>query len=123
LETIGVGNTTVTETISGTVTTFTTEVDVTQTNVITTNFAGGDGPNNWYNTAKPPCVCVDEMSCIAVVRLADKALQCYSCTIAASTIEVFYWQTRMILSVIKFCNVADIWPSRSYQQHRHVVCV
>lgn len=52
---IGTGATTETETISGSLTTFVTEVDDIQTYTITENAAAADG-NFWYGTATPPCV-------------------------------------------------------------------
>jgi hypothetical protein len=53
--TVGTGATTETETISGSLTTFVTEVDDIQTYTITGNDAAADG-NYWYGTATPPCV-------------------------------------------------------------------
>ncbi|KAL7899846.1 hypothetical protein HDV63DRAFT_403074 [Trichoderma sp. SZMC 28014] len=72
--TIGTGVTTFTETItSGSTTTtsvVTTVVNTVATATVTGNFIDGQ-TNVWYGSASSPC--------------------CYSCTIAASTVEVFYW--------------------------------
>ncbi|KAL6696873.1 hypothetical protein J3F84DRAFT_310521 [Trichoderma pleuroticola] len=68
--TIGTGVTTFTE-VTGTITeVVTTVVNTVETATVTDNFILPQG-NVWYGTAEPPC--------------------CYSCTIAASTVEVFYW--------------------------------
>ncbi|KAK1248901.1 hypothetical protein MKX08_007121 [Trichoderma sp. CBMAI-0020] len=72
--TIGTGITTFTETVtSGSTTTtsvVTTVVNTVDTETVTGNFIDAQ-TNVWYGSASSPC--------------------CYSCTIAASTVEVFYW--------------------------------
>ncbi|KAL6890400.1 hypothetical protein GGI43DRAFT_387603 [Trichoderma evansii] len=72
--TIGTGITTFTETLTSgsTVTTsvVTTVVNTVETATVTGNFIDAQ-TNVWYGSASSPC--------------------CYSCTIAASTVEVFYW--------------------------------
>ncbi|UKZ50323.1 hypothetical protein TrVGV298_004581 [Trichoderma virens] len=68
--TIGTGVTTFTEVTGTTTEVVTTVVNTVETATVTENFILPQG-NVWYGTAEPPC--------------------CYSCTIAASTVEVFYW--------------------------------
>ncbi|PTB46827.1 hypothetical protein M441DRAFT_85805 [Trichoderma asperellum CBS 433.97] len=68
--TIGTGVTTFTETLSSTTTVVTTVLDLTSVITNTGNFIEPD-TNLWYGSATSPC--------------------CYSCTIQASTVEVFYW--------------------------------
>ncbi|KAL7792572.1 hypothetical protein V8C37DRAFT_416234 [Trichoderma ceciliae] len=68
--TIGTGVTTFTETISSTATVVTTVVNTVETITVTENFIVPQ-TNAWYGSASSPC--------------------CYSCTIGASTVEVFYF--------------------------------
>ncbi|KAL6874813.1 hypothetical protein J3F83DRAFT_519285 [Trichoderma novae-zelandiae] len=68
--TIGTGVTTYTTAIGSTVTTVTTVVNTIDVQTVSGNFILPD-LNEWYGTASPPC--------------------CYSCTIGASTVEVFYF--------------------------------
>ncbi|RFU78262.1 hypothetical protein TARUN_3977 [Trichoderma arundinaceum] len=68
--TIGTGITTFTETISSRTTVVTTVVNTVEVATVTGNYILPQ-TNNWYGTAESPC--------------------CYSCTIAASTVEVFYF--------------------------------
>ncbi|ETS01003.1 hypothetical protein M419DRAFT_112219, partial [Trichoderma reesei RUT C-30] len=70
--TIGTGVTTFTTTIGTTTSTVTTVVNTVDVQTATGNFILPD-LNNWYGTAEPPC--------------------CYSCTIGASTVEVFFFGT------------------------------
>ncbi|KAL6908502.1 hypothetical protein GGI43DRAFT_145870 [Trichoderma evansii] len=68
--TIGTGVTTFTETLGSTTTVITTVLDISEVVTNTGNFIEPD-TNLWYGSATSPC--------------------CYSCTIQASTVEVFYW--------------------------------
>ncbi|KAL7927655.1 hypothetical protein ACQKWADRAFT_277416 [Trichoderma austrokoningii] len=68
--TIGTGVTTFTESLSSTTTVITTVLDLTSVITATDNVIEPD-TNLWYGSATSPC--------------------CYSCTIQASTVEVFFW--------------------------------
>ncbi|OAQ62451.1 hypothetical protein VFPPC_14131 [Pochonia chlamydosporia 170] len=90
---IGTGLTTITSTVSGSATTITKAVIQTDIETVTDNFIV-PATNLWYGSAKPPC--------------------CYSCTVAASTVDLFFWpQASETASVTSFVSNGFTYQSPS----------
>jgi hypothetical protein len=89
--TIGVGAVTTTITTKGSTITTVIASLTTETATVTGNFAGADG-FDFYGSAKSPCVSGPNRGCPTILNI----IQCSSCTIAAATVDLFYFPTRKL---------------------------